>query len=77
MAIYAEFIINTQQDMGAQMVCALYLKLPSKYRIGPHNQDIVSIIVGTLLGDGYLEQHGKGSRLCFQQEFPHKGYILW
>jgi hypothetical protein len=29
------------------------------------------------LGDGHLERHGNGSRLCLQQEDSHKAYLLW
>jgi hypothetical protein len=31
-------------------------KLRGIYRIGPHNQEIYSIIFGSLLGDGYAEK---------------------
>ncbi len=30
-----------------------------------------------MLGDGHLELHGNGSRLCLQQENSNKGYLLW
>jgi ubiquinol-cytochrome c reductase cytochrome b subunit len=46
-------------------------------RIGPHNKDILEFIQGSLLGDGYLEQHGNGSRLCLEQEASNKAYLLW
>lgn len=46
-------------------------------RIGPHNQNIISIIFGSLLGDGYAEKHGNGTRICFQQEGSHSSYLLW
>ena len=53
------------------------IRCRSSKRIGPHNIDIVSIIVGSILGEGYLEKHGNGYRLCFQQEYSHKGYITY
>jgi len=46
-------------------------------RIGPHNIDILSIIIGSLLGDAYAEKHGLGTRICFQQEDNHSAYLLW
>lgn len=46
-------------------------------RIGPHNYEILSLIFGSLLGDGYAEKHGKGTRICFQQEGSHTSYLLW
>lgn len=46
----------------------------STKRIGPHNKDTLEFIKGSLLGDGYLERHGNGSRLCLQQESSNKAY---
>jgi ubiquinol-cytochrome c reductase cytochrome b subunit len=46
-------------------------------RIGPHNIDILSIIIGSLLGDAYAEKHGLGTRICFQQEGNHSAYLFW
>jgi ubiquinol-cytochrome c reductase cytochrome b subunit len=46
-------------------------------RIGPHNYYILSIIFGALLGDGYAEKHGNGTRIRFYQEGSHKDYLLW
>lgn len=51
--------------------------LTSTKRIGPHNKDILDFIKGSLLGDGYLELHGNGTRLCLQQESSNKAYLLW
>ncbi len=37
------------------------LKIPlahSNQRVGPHNIDILSVIYGSLLGDGHLEKRG-------------------
>lgn len=53
------------------------IKIRSNKRIGPHNIDILSIIFGSLLGDGYGEKHGNGTRICFNQEGSHKEYLLW
>lgn len=52
-------------------------KVRSIKRIGPHNYDILSILFGSMLGDGYAEKHGEGTRFCFQQEGTHSAYILW
>lgn len=49
----------------------------SHSRIGPHNKDILSIIYGSLLGDGYAEKHGNGTRISFYQEHSHKYYLFW
>ena len=38
-------------------------------RIGPHNLDIISMLIGSLLGDGHLEKRkkGVGTRFKFEQ----------
>lgn len=43
------------------------------------NNDIISIIYGTLLGDGYAEKRigGKGTRISFYQESSHYDYLLY
>jgi ubiquinol-cytochrome c reductase cytochrome b subunit len=48
-------------------------------RIGPHNLDILSIIFGSLLGNGYAERRitGNGTRISFYQEGSHLSYLLW
>lgn len=51
-------------------------KLKSTQRIGPHNYEIISIIIGSLLGDAYAEKHGNGTRICFQQEYFNSSYLL-
>lgn len=54
-------------------------KLRGIYRIGPHNQEIYSIIFGSLLGDAFAEQRVEkgGTRISFYQENVHLSYILW
>jgi len=52
-------------------------KIRSQKRIGPHNKDILSIIFGTLLGDGHAEKRVNGTRISFYQEGSHKAYLLW
>lgn len=37
--------------------------IPADLRIGPHSKLFNEILVGFLLGDGWLEKHGKGARL--------------
>ena len=46
-------------------------------RIGPHNKNILSVLIGSLLGDASAEKHGEGTRFCFQQEHSNRGYLLW
>jgi hypothetical protein len=52
-------------------------RIPAEKRIGPHNIDVLSILIGSLLGDGYLEKRGRGSKFCLYREKSHAEYILW
>jgi hypothetical protein len=47
-------------------------------RIGPHNEDVISVIIGSILGDGYLHKRsGEGVRICYRQSEIHKEYLMW
>jgi ubiquinol-cytochrome c reductase cytochrome b subunit len=48
-------------------------------RIGPHNFDVLSVIFGSLLGDGHAEKRigGVGTRISFYQEHTHIKYAIW
>jgi ubiquinol-cytochrome c reductase cytochrome b subunit len=47
-------------------------------RIGPHNEDIISVLVGSLLGDAHAERSLSGGvKLRFRQSIKHKDYVFW
>lgn len=46
-------------------------------RVGPHNIDILSILFGSLLGDGSMEKSVNGSRFVFYQAKVNGEYLLW
>jgi LAGLIDADG DNA endonuclease family len=54
-------------------------KLHSHKRIGPHNLDVIQVIIGLLLGDGHLEKRTKGigSRLIVEQTNRNIEYLIW
>ena len=54
-------------------------RITSLERIGPHNIDIISIIIGSLLGDGHLEKRnrGIGTRIKFEQSNKNVEYLMW
>ena len=52
-------------------------KTKSNLRIGPHNFNVICILIGSLLGDASAEKHGNGTRFCFQQEASHNAYLIW
>jgi len=47
-------------------------------RIGPHDRDIISVLVGSLLGDSHAERLMNGGvKFRFRQTLAHKDYIFW
>ena len=46
-------------------------------RIGPHNLDVISVIVGSLLGKCNIKRSVEGTRLCYRQSTVHKDYLFW
>lgn len=54
-------------------------RIRSKYRIGPHNKNILSVITGSLLGNSHAEMRkkGDGTRISFSQESNRVEYLLW
>jgi ubiquinol-cytochrome c reductase cytochrome b subunit len=54
------------------------MKLSSLKRIGPHNQDVISLIIGSILGDTHLEKRkkGLGTRIIFEQSSNNVEYLM-
>lgn len=47
-------------------------------RVGPHNSDIISVLFGLLLGDGYASNRtGEGVRISIKQSIIHKEYLFY
>lgn len=46
-------------------------------RIGAHNEDAVSVLVGNLLGDGYGERRGDSSRFQVHVSSRNMEYVSW
>jgi ubiquinol-cytochrome c reductase cytochrome b subunit len=53
-------------------------KINFRKRIGPHNIDVLSILIGSLLGDGLMEKDadGRASRFAFYQSKCNGEYLL-
>jgi hypothetical protein len=46
-------------------------------RIGPHSKDVISVLVGCILGDAYASRRGtQGTRFAFRQSIKHKEYLF-
>jgi len=54
-------------------------KIHSHKRIGPHNLNVLQLIIGSLLGDGHLEKRTKGigTRLIIEQTSRNVEYLMW
>lgn len=54
-------------------------KLKSIERIGPHNLDVISLIIGSLLSFSYLEKrdYGLGIRIVFIKYSNNVEYLMW
>lgn len=46
-------------------------------RIGPHNQDVISVLVGNLLGDGYAEKRRNSTRFHLHMSDRNAQYLFW
>lgn len=47
-------------------------------RIGPHNKEIISVIIGSLLGDCYGNKKSReGVRFVYKQAIKNKQYLFW
>lgn len=61
-------------------------KLKGESRIGPHPEDVISIIPTSLVGDAYAERRGflvkniktlGGTRISFHQSEKNLDYLMW
>lgn len=47
-------------------------------RIGPHNHEVISVIIGSMLGDGYVNSRTiEGVRFCYRQNDQEYIYFLY
>ena len=51
--------------------------LSAKKRVGPHNQDVISVLVGNLLGDGYAEKRKNSTRFHIHMSSKNAEYVFW
>lgn len=51
----------------------------TSFKVGPHNIDVISIIIGSTLGDTHLEKrsNGIGTRIKFVQSNKNVEYLMW
>ena len=72
---YIRYAINTKNYCQSRM---FHTRVKAIHRIGPHNQDVISVIIGSLLGDCYgNRRYVEGTRFCYRQSIIHKDYLFW
>lgn len=55
-----------------------FTKINRINRIGPHNLDVISLLVGRLFGDRYASKRSeKGTRISFRQSIVHYDYLIF
>lgn len=70
------YSLNPFRSVGG--ILSFHTRCRAINRIGPHNKDIIPVIFGLLLGDGYLNRRsGEGVRLCIRQSIKHKDYLFF
>lgn len=68
--------ILPEKNTWAYANAAFYTpKVPALKRIGPHSQKIYSLLTGSLLGDGYAERHGFGTRFQLHYSEKNREYL--
>ena len=51
--------------------------LSAEKRIGAHNKDVISVLVGNLLGDGYGEKRNNSTRFQIHIQSLNAEYVFW
>nr|YP_007507048.1 LAGLIDADG endonuclease [Ceratocystis cacaofunesta]YP_009704187.1 LAGLIDADG endonuclease [Ceratocystis fimbriata]AFO38104.1 LAGLIDADG endonuclease [Ceratocystis cacaofunesta]QEN73750.1 LAGLIDADG endonuclease [Ceratocystis fimbriata] len=69
---------DTRFMSNLQFKRSFHTKMRASNRIGPHNIDVLSIIIGSLLGDAYANARTvEGTRISYRQSEIHKDYLFW
>lgn len=50
---------------------------PGFQRIGPHNLDVISVLIGNMLGDGWAENRSHNTRFHIHMGSPNVEYLMW
>jgi len=52
-------------------------KIPAERRIGPHNIDVISVLVGNLLGNAHGELQANSPRFSLHMSEKNREYLGW
>jgi len=71
--------LNLMLMISAQKRSFFSMKFKSIERVGPHNLNIISLIIGSLLSISYLEKRsqGVGVRIVFVKYSNNVEYLMW
>lgn len=71
-------LVPRRQLHGKAKLAFILPNYKPRTRIGPHHKDVISVLVGSLLGDGHAERlQSGGVRFRFRQKAEHKDYLFW
>lgn len=74
---YSLLTLDNNLSLQVNFLRSFHERARSINRIGPHNYDVISVIVGLMLGDGYAHlRTGEGVRICLRQGLIHKQYLF-
>jgi len=75
---YKVLNIKNYKTLNINNIRSFHTKVKASKRIGPHNEDVLSVLVGSLLGDCYGNRRSvEGTRFCYRQSIVHKEYLFW
>jgi len=73
---YNKYIYNFVKSI--HMSKYFHTLVKARNRIGPHDKDVISLLIGSLLGDCYAsKRYVEGTRFIFKQSIIHKNYLFW
>lgn len=68
--------VLTNKDLFFRRI--FHTNVRAAHRIGPHNSDTLSVLIGSLLGNCYASAKTiEGTRFSFKQSVIHKDYLFW
>jgi hypothetical protein len=71
------FAFKNSYKLNINNMKYFHTKVRASKRIGPHDKDVISVLVGSLLGDSYGNRRSvEGTRFCYRQSIMHKEYLF-